>query len=1041
MAAYNADIRIGITGKAGLNQLEKQLGRVNKDVKALNKALTLKTRAQTIKLNTKGANAAIKQLEDRINRLGRTVRVNLRTTESKSESRSRGNTTIVGGSSGSSSAQAAIGVALQTQLQVTKELNQADQKRFETNQALNDQFNKITAQKDKELKLQEQIRRVEAGAKTNKQGQDFNRVAGGLGLGNKTAPALKELNKQLNGTRTSIRNLEARVPRLTTEFNQASKAVRDNSKALDANNKKLKDNAINQGKAAAKAKLAAKQRGQFTKGALGAGGVAASSALAGIPGLGGAATGATLGFLTAGAPGAIGGAIAGGIVEATTAMAAFGATSAKTAAEVRGLEIALGLVAGDDLTRSLEIIRQSVDDFNTPLVEATDQFTKLYAASSAAGIPLKDLENLFIGLSAGNKAFKGDAEDLNGILRAFQQIISKGTVQSEELKGQVGERLPGAFAMAAKSLGLTTRQLQKALENGEVESRDFVKKFGQYMLRFDDDAKTIADSPTEAGARLNVALQDLEVAVGKNLEGMGADFQNFATEAIKGLTRLATFMGKIGAELEGRINALGGNPTAGIEGALAGIGKAEKNIKNNMDTLIDPQSTQDQIKQAVFGLKFWEKSLDNFQKKLDSYKLDDEIVVPKPPATAEGDDDDTNKPKTGSGPRDTVAEAMRERQELERILGLRQQITGEETELQAIQRERTERLAELEREIGDIKADNITEASKAAEITNAELKAALDLLDLDQQRNEVLRTKAEEQAKAAAAFQSEVADLELALGIEKAVTEQEREQLELARAKAGIEARKDLTDGQKNTLKGLEEQLSQARMDNTGISGYLKELQAELTNTDAMIVSLAQTVETELSRAMSTALIGLIDGTKTAEEAFADMFKNIGASFIQMATDMIAKALVMKALGILTGAFGGGGGGSGLDLDGVASYMPGGSSFEGGGYTGNAPRSGGIDGRGGFPAILHPNETVIDHSSVMGKYSGAGSSSNGGNKTIRFESTVINSVEYVTTSQAIAMSRQAANDGARRGTEGGYGKSMSALQNSRSQRNKLGMRR
>ena len=36
-------------------------------------------------------------------------------------------------------------------------------------------------------------------------------------------------------------------------------------------------------------------------------------------------------------------------------------------------------------------------------------------------------------------------------------------------------------------------------------------------------------------------------------------------------------------------------------------------------------------------------------------------------------------------------------------------------------------------------------------------------------------------------------------------------------------------------------------------------------------------------------------------------------------------------------------------------------SFEGGGYTGNAPRIGGLDGRGGFRAILHPQETVIDH--------------------------------------------------------------------------------
>ena len=38
-----------------------------------------------------------------------------------------------------------------------------------------------------------------------------------------------------------------------------------------------------------------------------------------------------------------------------------------------------------------------------------------------------------------------------------------------------------------------------------------------------------------------------------------------------------------------------------------------------------------------------------------------------------------------------------------------------------------------------------------------------------------------------------------------------------------------------------------------------------------------------------------------------------------------------------------------------------GTSFEGGGFTGYGARTGGVDGRGGFPAVLHPNETVIDH--------------------------------------------------------------------------------
>ena len=42
----------------------------------------------------------------------------------------------------------------------------------------------------------------------------------------------------------------------------------------------------------------------------------------------------------------------------------------------------------------------------------------------------------------------------------------------------------------------------------------------------------------------------------------------------------------------------------------------------------------------------------------------------------------------------------------------------------------------------------------------------------------------------------------------------------------------------------------------------------------------------------------------------------------------------------------------------IPSNIP---SADGGGYTGMGARALGIDGKGGFPAILHPNETVIDH--------------------------------------------------------------------------------
>ncbi|QDP53948.1 MAG: putative tail length tape measure protein [Prokaryotic dsDNA virus sp.] len=56
--------------------------------------------------------------------------------------------------------------------------------------------------------------------------------------------------------------------------------------------------------------------------------------------------------------------------------------------------------------------------------------------------------------------------------------------------------------------------------------------------------------------------------------------------------------------------------------------------------------------------------------------------------------------------------------------------------------------------------------------------------------------------------------------------------------------------------------------------------------------------------------------------------------------------------------FSGSDGGDGSDWQ---EYMRSVSSYDGGGYTGNGPRSGGLDGKGGFMAMLHPRETVTDH--------------------------------------------------------------------------------
>ena len=60
-------------------------------------------------------------------------------------------------------------------------------------------------------------------------------------------------------------------------------------------------------------------------------------------------------------------------------------------------------------------------------------------------------------------------------------------------------------------------------------------------------------------------------------------------------------------------------------------------------------------------------------------------------------------------------------------------------------------------------------------------------------------------------------------------------------------------------------------------------------------------------------------------------------------------------------------------------------SLDGGGYTGLGSRTGGVDGKGGFPAILHPNETVVDHTKGQ---------SMGGTSTVNFNISTVDAAGF-----------------------------------------------
>lgn len=118
-----------------------------------------------------------------------------------------------------------------------------------------------------------------------------------------------------------------------------------------------------------------------------------------------------------------------------------------------------------------------------PLEEIARQYARITVAARDSGLSQRSLQRLIEGVSSASVALGLDVENVNGILFAFEQIISKGRLASEELRRQLGDRLPGAFQIAARALGVTTAELDKLLEQGAIDAKVFVAAIGDELLK------------------------------------------------------------------------------------------------------------------------------------------------------------------------------------------------------------------------------------------------------------------------------------------------------------------------------------------------------------------------------------------------------------------------------------------------------------------------------------------------------------------------------------------------------------------------------
>ena len=632
--------------------------------------------------------------------------------------------------------------------------------------------------------------------------------------------------------------------------------------------------------------------------------------------------------------------------------------------------------------------------------------------------------------------------ELSGLVTAYGQVQAKGRLQGEELL-QFQERGVALQTELRKMYGLSGEEFQKALEKGRIGS----EAVEVAILRL-----------TSAGGKYaNGAIAQSDTLNGK-LSTLQDSFEQLARN-------IGTFFAPVFKFLIDGINAFLDRVNNGL--------RASAQLKANEQAAIQTRKKFGAFRAA----NPFDQEAQNFEANLQK-QLFNASANPKPaapsaavpmgvPALLGGGGGRAGgggggASKAASDAKRAADEKLRESQRVADVIKDQQFITQQlEVQLrfaneifEAEQKGDAIRVLNLQTLEQQVLAENdIAKAmSEEADAAARLAIAAAGRVKLQSITNKGVQDVIALQAQQEKNFDEIIAGLELELALKTATTEEAREQLRLKNELRKLEGQ-GFTDEQVGQITGLQAQIAAPDTAAQTIEkriGTLKDEIAELTN----IGNIAITVADGIGAAFSQAFQGLISGSMSAQEALSSFFKSVGDMFVSMATEIIAKQLVMITLQLILqalGAVAGGGIKGAGNAAGPKAFGGGGPKFNPGAFSMPklAGRAGGGPAAGGTPYLVGErgpelfvpgsNGGVMSNNDLRSAM-GSRPSSNGSTVlNMSFQSTTINGVEYVSRDQleaAMAQTRRdASNDGAKRGMS----MTLDKLQQSPSTRRKVGI--
>lgn len=174
-----------------------------------------------------------------------------------------------------------------------------------------------------------------------------------------------------------------------------------------------------------------------------------------------------------------------GIAAATVGIVKLGAATIRNARQMNIIRSQLDAVTGSATLTALafnEVVAISRKS-GQALSVVGSQYAKFMIAAQGTTLEGNKARKVFEAMALAAGKLQLPAEQTQGIFKALEQIMSKGTVQAEELRNQLGDRFPGAFKIAAAAMGVTTKKLGEMLKAGKLLSDDFLPKFAAQVVK------------------------------------------------------------------------------------------------------------------------------------------------------------------------------------------------------------------------------------------------------------------------------------------------------------------------------------------------------------------------------------------------------------------------------------------------------------------------------------------------------------------------------------------------------------------------------